>query len=96
MQTQDEWHLAHFPHLPSSAPSRAAVWFAQVEDPSVLLTTARWESVAAHWDWYVNRQRPSSPSGRLGGRKIVVSCVLASLSTLCSQHIHGYNTRRFG
>jgi hypothetical protein len=96
MQTQDEWHLAHFPHLPSSAPSRAAVWFVQVEDPSVLLTTARWESVAAHWDWYVNCQRPVWSSGREKDCCVLCVCVLASLSTLCSQHMHGYNTRRFG
>lgn len=48
---QDAWHQAHFPHLPSSAADRAAVWFAQVEDPSRILTTARWESTAAHWEW---------------------------------------------
>ncbi|KAK4127787.1 hypothetical protein N657DRAFT_688001 [Parathielavia appendiculata] len=51
MRLQDQWHLTHFPHLPSSAADRAAVWFTQVEDPSYLLTTANWESVAAHWKW---------------------------------------------
>lgn len=51
MQLQSAWHAAHFPSLPSRAADRAAVWFAQVEDPAVLLTTARWASVAAHWDW---------------------------------------------
>ncbi|EAQ90573.1 predicted protein [Chaetomium globosum CBS 148.51] len=51
MRDQDKWHAAAFPDLPSSAAERAAVWFRQVEDPTWLLTTARWESVAAHWDW---------------------------------------------
>ncbi|KAH6636969.1 hypothetical protein F5144DRAFT_601667 [Chaetomium tenue] len=51
MRDQDTWHAAAFPSLPSSAAARAAVWFRQVEDPAWLLTTARWESVAAHWDW---------------------------------------------
>lgn len=51
MRIQDSWHATAFPDLPSSAAERAAVWFTQVEDPAWLLTTARWESVAAHWDW---------------------------------------------
>ncbi|KAL2262707.1 hypothetical protein VTK26DRAFT_358 [Humicola hyalothermophila] len=51
--TQSAWHAAHFPHLPSSAgaSARACAWFRQVEDPSWVLTTARWESVDAHWAW---------------------------------------------
>ncbi|KAK4157635.1 hypothetical protein C8A00DRAFT_11549 [Chaetomidium leptoderma] len=51
MAVQDGWHAAAFPDLPSSARDRAAVWFAQVEDPSQILTTARWPSVDAHWSW---------------------------------------------
>jgi heme-degrading monooxygenase HmoA len=51
MRLQDAWHATHFPNLPSDAGSRAAVWFEQVDDPSQVMTTARWESVAAHWDW---------------------------------------------
>ncbi|KAL2130993.1 hypothetical protein VTI74DRAFT_5675 [Chaetomium olivicolor] len=51
MVLQSAWHAAHFPHLPSSAAERAALWFAQVEDPSWLLTTARWETVPAHLEW---------------------------------------------
>ncbi|AEO56244.1 hypothetical protein MYCTH_2032845, partial [Thermothelomyces thermophilus ATCC 42464] len=48
---QDAWHAKAFPALPSSAVDRAALWFPQVEDPSWLMTTAKWDSVAAHWDW---------------------------------------------
>ncbi|KAL2023876.1 hypothetical protein VTK56DRAFT_653 [Thermocarpiscus australiensis] len=51
MRLQDEWHAAHFPGLPSSASDRAAAWFEQIEDPTQILTTAKWASVAAHWDW---------------------------------------------
>ncbi|KAK3299325.1 uncharacterized protein B0H64DRAFT_439709 [Chaetomium fimeti] len=51
MRVQDDWHATAFPNLPSSSADRAAVWFSQVEDPAWLLTTARWPSVAAHWDW---------------------------------------------
>ncbi|GAB1314185.1 ABM domain-containing protein [Madurella fahalii] len=48
---QDSWHAANFPTLPSSASDRAVAWFEQIEDPSQLMTTARWDSVAAHWQW---------------------------------------------
>ncbi|KXX73327.1 hypothetical protein MMYC01_209763 [Madurella mycetomatis] len=48
---QDSWHAANFPTLPSSASDRAVAWFEQIENPSHLMTTARWDSVAAHWQW---------------------------------------------
>ncbi|KAL2151870.1 hypothetical protein VTH82DRAFT_5054 [Thermothelomyces myriococcoides] len=48
---QDAWHAAAFPWLPSSAVDRAAFWFYQVNDPSWLMTTAKWDSVGAHWEW---------------------------------------------
>lgn len=49
---QDDWHLRDFPHLPSSASDRFALWFGRVDDPSQLLARAKRESAAAHWDWY--------------------------------------------
>lgn len=50
-RAQDEWLAAHFPGLSSSASERAAAWFEETGDPSRILTTARWDSVAAHWQW---------------------------------------------
>ncbi|KAK4239646.1 hypothetical protein C8A03DRAFT_13982 [Achaetomium macrosporum] len=51
MRLQEEWHAAAFPNSPAAAVDRAAVWFTQIEDPSRIMTTARWESVEAHWNW---------------------------------------------
>ncbi|KAK3378417.1 hypothetical protein B0H63DRAFT_452209 [Podospora didyma] len=48
---QNEWHAANFPSLPWSSAGRAAAWFQQAEDPSCVLTTVHWASVAAHWTW---------------------------------------------
>jgi hypothetical protein len=68
MHLQDKWHQTHFPHLASSAADRAAVWLTQVEDPSYILTTAKWESVAAHWEWCV----PPSSNAQSG---LFFSCI---------------------
>jgi heme-degrading monooxygenase HmoA len=51
MRLQEEWHAAAFPNSGAAAVDRAAVWFSQIEDPTRIMTTARWESVEAHWDW---------------------------------------------
>ncbi|KAK3308806.1 uncharacterized protein B0T15DRAFT_491356 [Chaetomium strumarium] len=51
MRLQEEWHAAASPNSGAAAVDRAAVWFTQIEDPTRIMTTARWESVEAHWDW---------------------------------------------
>lgn len=48
---QEAWHAKHFPHLPSSQVERGDAMFEQLEDPAHVLITARWDSVAAHWQW---------------------------------------------
>ncbi len=48
---QSAWHASRFPHQLPSAAARAARWFTDADDPAWLLTTARWPSVAVHWDW---------------------------------------------
>ena len=48
---QEVWHTKHFPHLPSSRVERGDAMFEQLEDPARVLITARWDSVAAHWQW---------------------------------------------
>ncbi|KAK4043477.1 hypothetical protein C8A01DRAFT_43603 [Parachaetomium inaequale] len=71
MHIQSTWHATAFPALPSSAADRAAVWFAQVEDPSWLLTTARWASVDAHWDWIRSAENAGVMTGLEEGGYIV-------------------------
>ncbi|KAL2157619.1 hypothetical protein VTH06DRAFT_5998 [Thermothelomyces fergusii] len=68
---QDAWHATAFPSLPSSAVDRAALWFSQVEDPSRLMTTARWDSVAAHWDW-IHSEENQTVMSRLGAEKSII------------------------
>ncbi|KAH6845501.1 hypothetical protein B0I37DRAFT_417031 [Chaetomium sp. MPI-CAGE-AT-0009] len=75
MRTQDSWHASAFPDLPSSSADRAAVWFSQVEDPAWLLTTARWPSVAAHWDW-IRSAENERVMGELGPSIVAEDTVL--------------------
>ncbi|KAK4251002.1 hypothetical protein C7999DRAFT_37891 [Corynascus novoguineensis] len=69
---QDSWHATAFPSLPSSAAARALVWFSQVEDPSWLMTTAKWDSVTAHWDW-IRSEENQAVMGQLGEAKSIIS-----------------------
>ncbi|KAL2197426.1 hypothetical protein P885DRAFT_77115 [Corynascus similis CBS 632.67] len=71
MRLQDSWHATAFPSLPSSAAARASVWFCQVEDPSWLMTTAKWDSVAAHWDW-IRSEENQAVMGQLGEAKSII------------------------
>ncbi|KAI2629095.1 hypothetical protein GGS26DRAFT_112668 [Hypomontagnella submonticulosa] len=48
---QDEWCIRNAPALPRGREGRGAAFFEQVEDPSVTLLTAHWESVEQHMAW---------------------------------------------
>lgn len=48
---QEQWHAKNYPNLPSSPVERADTIFQQIEDPTAILLTARWDSVEAHWQW---------------------------------------------
>ena len=47
---QDEWHTRSFPNSPLSRSKRASAWLHQVEDPSLIMTIAQWDTVQAHMD----------------------------------------------
>lgn len=47
---QDEWHTRSFPNSPLSTSKRASAWFQQVENPSLIMTIAQWDTVQAHMD----------------------------------------------
>ncbi len=71
MRLQTAWHAARFPQQPSSAAARAAVWFVQAENPARLLTTARWASTAAHWEWIRSEENAGVMAGLVDGGEIV-------------------------
>ena len=49
---QDGWALKQNPReAPTSRLARGVGMLQQVEDPSAILITARWDSPEAHWDW---------------------------------------------
>ncbi|KAH8908449.1 hypothetical protein BR93DRAFT_925571 [Coniochaeta sp. PMI_546] len=50
-RTQEKWLAKNFPNSPSSDAERGAAMFQQIEDPAKFLITARWDSLAAHWQW---------------------------------------------
>jgi len=51
LEIQNDWHIANFPHLPSTLAERASHCLQQIEDPGKIMITADWESVEAHWKW---------------------------------------------
>ncbi|KAK4449195.1 hypothetical protein QBC34DRAFT_100075 [Podospora aff. communis PSN243] len=51
LDIQNDWHIAKFPHLPTTLIGRASHCLQQIEDPRTILITASWESVDAHWKW---------------------------------------------
>ncbi|KAI8959088.1 hypothetical protein F5Y11DRAFT_16106 [Daldinia sp. FL1419] len=53
---QDEWCANHAPALPKDREGRGAGFFRQVEDPSVTLLTAHWESVSQHGLWLASSE----------------------------------------
>ncbi|KAI1414576.1 hypothetical protein F5Y13DRAFT_158860 [Hypoxylon sp. FL1857] len=48
---QDEWTALNAPDLPKDRDGRGVGLFEQVEDPSIYLLTAHWDSVAQHEVW---------------------------------------------
>lgn len=51
LDIQNDWHIAHFPHLPSTLEGRASHCLQEIEDRSKIIITAKWESLEAHWKW---------------------------------------------
>jgi hypothetical protein len=51
LDIQNDWHIAHFPLLPTTLAGRASHCLQQVEDQGKILITAKWESLDAHWKW---------------------------------------------
>jgi heme-degrading monooxygenase HmoA len=51
LEIQDAWCADNVPHMPLGARARGALFLQQIEDPSVMLLTAHWDSVAQHHDW---------------------------------------------
>jgi len=48
---QDTWCAQHFPTSQLGIANRGTWVFQQIEDPSVVLLCAKWDSVPAHWEW---------------------------------------------
>ncbi len=48
---QDDWYAKTFPGSACGPPARGSGMYQQIEDPAKILLTARWESVAQHWQW---------------------------------------------
>ncbi|KAI0380753.1 hypothetical protein F5Y04DRAFT_91324 [Hypomontagnella monticulosa] len=48
---QDEWCTRNAPALPRDREGRGAAFFEQVEDPSITLLTAHWETAPQHMAW---------------------------------------------
>ncbi|KAK1827867.1 hypothetical protein QBC39DRAFT_360723 [Podospora conica] len=60
---QNQWHAKQYPHLPASYPG--SICLQSLDDPTEILITARWESVAAHWAW-INGPDNAAVMGSLG------------------------------
>ncbi|KAK0613386.1 hypothetical protein B0T14DRAFT_569444 [Immersiella caudata] len=44
LDIQNDWHIANFPHLPTTLVGRASHCLQQVEDPRIILITANWDA----------------------------------------------------
>ncbi|XXH00633.1 hypothetical protein Hte_006981 [Hypoxylon texense] len=51
LNVQDEWCARNAPKMPKGRENRGVGFFQQVEDPTVTLLTAHWESVEQHKTW---------------------------------------------
>ncbi|KAI4864684.1 hypothetical protein F4820DRAFT_329448 [Hypoxylon rubiginosum] len=51
LNVQDEWCARNAPNLPKARENRGVGFFQQVEDPTVTLLTAHWESTEQHKTW---------------------------------------------
>ncbi|KAI1759413.1 hypothetical protein GGR53DRAFT_149138 [Hypoxylon sp. FL1150] len=59
LQVQDEWCARNAPTIPKGRADRGAAFFQQVEDPSVTLLAAHWESVEQHKTWMESTENQS-------------------------------------
>ncbi|KAK4162782.1 hypothetical protein QBC43DRAFT_320979 [Cladorrhinum sp. PSN259] len=64
---QDAWHTKVFLNSPLSLSKRASAWLQQVEDPSLILTIAQWDTVQAHLDWVASDTNKSVMTVLAGG-----------------------------
>ncbi|KAI6080742.1 hypothetical protein F4821DRAFT_250911 [Hypoxylon rubiginosum] len=51
LNVQDEWCVRNAPGIPKGREGRGVGFFQQIEDPSITLLTAHWESVEQHKTW---------------------------------------------
>ncbi|KAK4109496.1 hypothetical protein N656DRAFT_783091 [Canariomyces notabilis] len=63
IRAQDSWHAANFPDLPSSISDRAVALFEQIDDPTQILITTKWDSVEAHLQWIRSEQNTKIMTG---------------------------------
>src|SRR4051812_39423486 len=59
LHVQNDWHVTNYPHLPSTLTGRASFILEQIEDPTRILITAKWESVESHWKWIQSEENAS-------------------------------------
>jgi len=59
LSLQNDWHVTNYPHLPSTLAERASFVLQQIEDPTRILITAKWESVESHWKWIQSEENIS-------------------------------------
>ncbi|KAG7115295.1 hypothetical protein HYQ44_007813 [Verticillium longisporum] len=57
--TRDAWVLKDDPSLPADRTARGTSMYRQLEDPTVLLLTAQWESPEAHSRWIASAENAS-------------------------------------
>ncbi|PNH40893.1 hypothetical protein VD0004_g6156 [Verticillium dahliae] len=57
--TRDAWVLKDDPSLPADRMARGTSMYRQLEDPTVLLLTAQWESPEAHSRWIASAENAS-------------------------------------
>ncbi|OIW30257.1 hypothetical protein CONLIGDRAFT_644267 [Coniochaeta ligniaria NRRL 30616] len=62
-KVHEKWLAQNFPNSPSSDAERGAAMFQQVEDPAKFLITARWDSLAAHWQWINSNENKGTIHG---------------------------------
>jgi heme-degrading monooxygenase HmoA len=82
LNIQNDWHVANFPHLPTTLIGRASHCLQQIEDPRTILITANWDSVEAHWKW-IRSLENAKVMGELG------DYVIGNPSDMVLLHVDG-------
>ncbi|KAI0851621.1 hypothetical protein F5Y00DRAFT_230268 [Daldinia vernicosa] len=57
---QDDWCARNTPTLPKGREARGVGFFRQIEDPSIALLTAHWESVSQHRLWQASPENKTA------------------------------------